>query len=172
MGLDRGAQNSPGRHAGGASIAPTQKRELDLDLAPKSVCYWKRQIEAQKHIQGMKTAKAKSADCSHIQKILVKSKTWGGHLYSNQRVEATLLELKRKIPGKQAINRDSCSGRMEHGKNEKNIKPFDLNRVWRSAISGLMAGSRALEKEKLPSVRENMLRLEKEKASSEKQADL
>ena len=34
LGLDRGAQNSPGMHAGDASIAPTQKRELDLDLAP------------------------------------------------------------------------------------------------------------------------------------------
>lgn len=63
----------------------------------------------------------------------------------------------------------SCSGRTEHGKNKKNTKPFDLTWVWRSAISDLMAGRRALEKEKLPKVKDNVLRLEKEKASSEKQ---
>lgn len=70
-----GVHKTPqGGMLGGASIIPTQKRklwQLDLGLALKSVCYWKRQIEAQKHIQGMKTAKAKSTDCSHIQKIIV-----------------------------------------------------------------------------------------------------
>lgn len=110
----------------------------------------------------MKTAKAKSTDCSHIQKILVKSKTWGGHLYSIQRVEATLVRAE-----KENSRQASC-------KSWQLLRKDGAwkNRVWRSAVSGLMAGRRALEKEKLPSVRENVLRLEKEKASSEKQADL